>query len=98
MRGGEREQVGKTGEWRETPGYSSQDNQVGFLFVVSDDSILHVTVNTHTHTGSDVWSFLSMLPTATITTTLESSTTVAIISPTLNHTSLNTNAYSHRLN
>lgn len=36
----------------DVPGHSSEDNQVGFLLVVADDCILHVTVKAHTGDGA----------------------------------------------
>lgn len=43
---------GKVGCVKDIPGHGSQDNQVSFLFVISNDGILHVTVKTHAHKQS----------------------------------------------
>lgn len=40
-------QTGHEQASRNTPWHCSKDNQIGLLFVVSNDSILHVTASTH---------------------------------------------------
>lgn len=37
---------------RNIPWHCSKDNQIGLLFVISNDSILHVTTSTHTYVKS----------------------------------------------